>query len=634
LHDLGCWRVSPAKLRRLVRAPKPAAGPAVGVAPPRIRDDVLRMLTRSEPGGRPARWPRLTAVLLLTALPTPARAQGVWTQADTRAVVRATTALTLAPDLSHLRPGERAAVAKLLEAGTIFQELYEDQNHPDAAWARASLVEDSDEALLYRLYRGPIGTNSLNQRVPFLAVRPETPGKNVYPPDVTRAELEGWLVARPSERDELLDVRRVVRRATAPALELDLAVLGANPGLALLHPGLEWRLRSLRAQPSEHEFYSVPYALAYADRLMRIRALLLEAADDVAAEDRDLAAYLRLRATDLMTSNYEAGDAAWVSGSFGNLNAQIGSYETYDDALYGTKAFYSLSLLARDRTRSDELAAALTDIQEIENSLPYDRVKSVRSQIPVGVYNVVADFGQARGTNTATILPNDPDHARKYGRTILLRYNIMTEPTLFASAHSRFCVAVVDAHCEELTVGGNFERTLWHEIGHYLGVDRAVDGRALDDALGALSNLYEEMKADLVSMFSARILNASGYYTDLELRAVYASGILRVLQSGEPRRDQPYQTMQLMQWNWYLDQGLLTLEGGRLRIHYDRYHDVVASLLREVLAIQSEGDPARAEAFVDLWATWSPEVHGPVARRIASAPGGGIRLVRYAALDG
>ena len=101
--------------------------------------------------------------------------------------------------------------------------------------------------------------------------------------------------------------------------------------------------------------------------------------------------------------------------------------------------YTKLLRLARDGARSDALAVALTDIQEIENSLPYERTKRVRSQIPVGVYNIIADFGQARGTNTATILPNDADHARKYGRTIMLRYNIMTEPTLFSSARARFC---------------------------------------------------------------------------------------------------------------------------------------------------------------------------------------------------
>jgi len=575
-------------------------------------------------------------VLLSTSALDPgvAHAQAAWTQADTHRIVDNVTELRLAPDLSHLRPGERTAVAKLLEAGQIFQELYEDQNHPDAIWARGQAAAGGDAQILYRLYQGPIGTNGSNQRVPFLPVRQEMPGRNVYPLDLTTNELDGYLASHAEERADLLDVRTVVRRATPENLRADLATLAGQPGLKLIHPGLEARLEALLARPSRSSFYAVPYGVAYSGKLHRIHALLLEAAEAVRDEDRDLSAYLRLRATDMLTSNYEGGDAAWVSGRFVNLNAQIGSYETYDDALFGVKSFYSLSLLARDRARSDELAEALTDIQEIENSLPYDRTKSVRSQIPVGVYNIVADFGQARGTNTATILPNDADHARKYGRTILLRYNIMTAPQLFEGARGRFCAAVAESHCAELSMEGNFERTLWHEIGHYLGVDRTVDGRSLDDALGSVSNLYEEMKADLVSLFSAERLHQSGYYTDAELRSFYAGGILRVLQFAPPRRDQPYQTMQTMQWNWYLRRGVLTLEDGRLRIHYDRYPSAVESLLREVLALQAAGDVPAAERFIQDWTAWDPAVHGVVASAMRSAPAASrIWLVRYGALD-
>ena len=581
---------------------------------------------------------RLTSTLpLLVALAAPVAggAQAQWTEADTRRVVDNVSVLRLAPDLSHLSQGERTVVANLLEAGRIFQELYEDQNHPDAIWGRAHLPEGSQEALLYRLYQGPVATNGSNQRVPFMPVRSELPGRNVYPIDLGAGELDAYLAGHAAERAQLLDVRTVVRRATEANVIADLATLEAQPGLRLLHPRLQDRLETLRERPSSGTFYAVPYAVAYAGRLVRAHDLLRASAEAVRDEDRDLAAYLQLRADEMLASSYEGGDAAWVSGQFNNLNAQIGSYETYDDALYGVKSFYSLSLLARDQARSDELAAALGDIQSIENSLPYDRTKTVRSQIPVGVYNVVADFGQSRGTNTATILPNDADHARKYGRTILLRYNIMTAPELFEGSRSRFCAAVQESHCTELSMEGNFERTLWHEIGHYLGVDRTVDGRTLDDALASAANLFEEMKADLVSLFSAERLHDEGYYTDAELRSFYAGGILRVLQAGPPRRDQPYQTMQLMQWNWYLRQGLVTLEGGRLRIHYERYPGAVESLLREVLAIQAAGDFARAERFVDEWATWDPQVHGVVAASMRSALGASrFWLVRYGALDG
>ena len=87
---------------------------------------------------------RLTAlpavILLALLLPLAAGAQAGWTEADTRRVADNVSVLRLAPDLSHLSAGERAVVANLLEAGQIFQELYEDQNHPDAIWARARLT--------------------------------------------------------------------------------------------------------------------------------------------------------------------------------------------------------------------------------------------------------------------------------------------------------------------------------------------------------------------------------------------------------------------------------------------------------------------------------------------------------------
>jgi len=565
---------------------------------------------------------------------------GRWDAERAQPILDKTLTLTLDPDLSHLSAAERRAVDKLLAAGALVQTLYERQKHAQAESALAELrALDAKEAAplltLYRLSSGPIVTTLDNQRLPFLPVAPETPGKNVYPPELGRDELDAFLAAHPERRDEILDVRSVVRRADAVSLDRDLAALAARPVADRLHPGLRDRWEELRRAPASTVFYAVPYSLAYAAETDTLYDLLVEAADAVADVDADFAAYLRNRARDLLADDYEAGDASWVSGSFGNLNAQIGSYETYDDELYGVKSFYSLSLLLRDRERSDKLARAVAGLQAIEDSLPYERHKRVREGIPVGVYHVIADFGQARGTNTATILPNDADHARKYGRTILMRYNVLTHPELFALTQARFRAAVAPAHYDDLTLDAGFERTLWHEIGHYLGVDRTADGRVLDEALEQYSDLLEEMKSDLVSLFAARALKEAGYYSEEGLRSVYASGVRRVVQEVRPRREQPYQTMQLMQWNFFMEHGLLRFDAatGELHIDYARYHEVVTALLREVLAVQSSGDPQRAAAFVERWGQWRDDLHEVVAERLREALRYRFRLVRYGVLD-
>jgi hypothetical protein len=323
-----------------------------------------------------------------------------------------------------------------------------------------------------------------------------------------------------------------------------------------------------------------------------------------------------------------------VTGRFKNLNAQIGSYETYDDELFGVKTFFAFNVLSTRQQETTALRQAMKGLQALEDSLPYDHHKKVREDIPVGVYDVVADFGQSRGGNTATILPNESYLARRYGRTILLRANIMRDPSINQATSGVLQAAVGPEQAKDLTLDGNFYRTLWHEVGHYLGVDRTKDNRDLDEALLDDASAMEEMKADLVSLFVAEALRKQGYYTDAQLRSVYAGGILRVLQNNKPRRDQPYNTMQLMQWNFFLENGLLTFDSSSktLRIHYDKYHDVAGKMLKKVLEVQYEGSKAGADKFIDQYTTWDENLHGAIAKNIRDQQRYRFRVFKYAAL--
>jgi hypothetical protein len=562
---------------------------------------------------------------------------GYWTEAQSQAILDKTRTIRLDPDLSTLTPQEKAALKDLLEVGAIMQRLYETSRHAEARPALDQLrVLDVAQGQpkrtqnlieLYRLNQGPIATTLDNKREPFLPVAPQTEGRNVYPADATKAEIDAFLAKNPGLRDELLAERTVVRRATRNNAGTDLTTVNAFHIIRILHPGLLERLRNLQANPDPQSFYAVPYPVAYPDDLFQAYNLLMRAANTLAPSDEEFARYLRNRARDLMSNDYESGDASWVTGRFKHLNAQIGAYETYDDALFGVKAFHSMSIMLLNEPATAELRKALGGLQEIEDALPYQNDKRVRDDIPVGVYEVIADFGQARGTNTATILPNDALFARRYGRTIMLRENIMKHPEIFAADLRIWRAATADAHAQDLADEGNFQRTLWHEIGHYLGPDRDKQGRTLDVALEDYADAMEEMKADLVSLFSLQRMNHAS------LRAIQASGIRRTLQNVKPRRDQPYQTMQLIQFNWFVDKGLIKPDPktGRLTIDYSRYSDTVSSLLAEVLRLQQNGDKAATAAFFDKWTAWG-DVHEKLAARIRDAQGARFTIVRYAAL--
>ena len=568
--------------------------------------------------------------------------EGYWGSEKSQPILDATLRITLDPDLTHLGESQTEALKELLAAGAILHGLYEQQLHAGAADAKIALDElhasgtataDTANLLdLYYLSKGPVATTLDNDRRPFLPVAPSSPGKNIYPAGISRDEINAYMEAHSDEASSLLDVRSVVRRATEANLDTDIAQLDRFPEVDALHDGLRQSLES--REPDPGALYTIPYALAYAAELHRTRGHLNAAAGLLERSSPDFAAYLRNRGRDLLTGDYESGDASWVTGSFAALNAQIGSYETYNDSLLGVKAFYSASILIRDEEKSRDLAAAMSELQAIEDSLPYENPRRVQARIPVGVYNVIADFGQARGANTASILPNDADHARKYGRIVLIRNNLLTNQGVFENRKQRYDAVVDPEFRAHLTLKGGFDRTLWHEIGHYLGVSVTADGRNLDEALADHSNLLEEMKSDLVSLFAAPALQRAGYHDADSLRAHYADGIRRCLQVVRPRADQPYQNMQLMQFNYFVEHGLIEPRGesSMLAIDYDRYHEVVGELLREVLHLQYAGDYELADAFVQRWNYWDDALHGKLAARMRQNATYRSTMVRYTAI--
>ncbi|MFK7990105.1 MAG: NUDIX hydrolase [Sandaracinaceae bacterium] len=548
--------------------------------------------------------------------------EGFWSAEQADVLLAQSTTFAVEADTSSLTASERRALGRLMEVGTIFHGVFEESRHREApavahhldTYSPASDAETAQLATLRRLYRlfeGPIAYSPEAERVPFAPVAPYEPGRNVYPAGLDAETLQTYLQAHP-EQPEIAATRTVVRRRTEAALAEDRATFAAHPWLAALHPALSERLE---AGPDPGALYAVPYSLAYADELTRASALLFQASADVRAEDTDLADYLEQRARDLLSNDYEAGDAAWVSGRFNHLQAEVGAYETYDDHLLSQKAFHAVSLLVRSPGASDDLARAVARLSDFESALPGGPYEQVRSQIPLGIYDVVADYGQARGGNTASILPNEAHITRKYGRTILIRRNVLTHPHFVEAAQRRFRAAVSEVHDDDLGPRGNFDRTVWHEVGHYLGPKTTEDGRIVTEALGNLHNHMEEMKADLVSLWLMPRLVELGVMDEDRRQAAYAAGILRSLVTSDPPRSNPYRTMQLMQQNWFLEHGVLSFdpETRSLAIDYEAYPAAVEGMLTEVLAIQRSGDRDRANAFVERWARWDGAVQGVLA---------------------
>src|ERR1051325_5940573 len=78
----------------------------------------------------------MTVVLLSQTLPA-----GYWPLEKSQPLIDKTQTIRLSGDLSKLSDGEKKAVAKLIEAGQIFQKLYEEQRHPEAVSSYRALEQ-------------------------------------------------------------------------------------------------------------------------------------------------------------------------------------------------------------------------------------------------------------------------------------------------------------------------------------------------------------------------------------------------------------------------------------------------------------------------------------------------------------
>src|SRR5579883_2072540 len=149
---------------------------------------------------------------------------------------------------SALSPGDRKALAKLVEAGRILNPLFMDQLWSGDRALYAKLQKDTTPVGKARLHyfwlnKGP--WSNLDGNTAFIPGVPERKplGANFYPEDMTRQEFEAWAkTLSPADRAQAEGFFTVIRRG------------------------------------ADRKLTAVPYSKAYAADLTKAAALLREAA--------------------------------------------------------------------------------------------------------------------------------------------------------------------------------------------------------------------------------------------------------------------------------------------------------------------------------------------------------------------
>ena len=543
----------------------------------------------------------LLAVLLLVATatgfaqPAPDVASLLKTVPDLTAKLARFKQVRMPYNASALSERERQMIEQLVIACRELENIYWRQADPDAL-ALYNALEPDKTPLAQNLRRYLFINGSrfdlVDENKPFVDAAPMPPGRALYPSGLSRDQIERYVAQNPARRQVIYNPYTMVTRQGADLVG-------------------EW------------------YHSRFVEFLRPAAAALRKAAD--LSDDPAFAAFLRLRATALLTDDYYNSDIAWLDLKDPKFDLIFAPYETYLDDLLGVKTSYGASILIRNDAESRKLAVYQQWIPDIQDALPLaaeDRPSVRGHSTPMEVMDAPFRAGDLRHGYQAVAdnLPNDPRIHQQKGTKKIFFKNFMDARV--SEIILPLAARVMDpAQASRASAEGYLASTLMHEICHGLGPAFARSGSGsgserrvnIREAIGPAYSGLEEAKADVVGMFALKWLVDHNVLEKNRLEEYYASyvaGIFRTVRFGT---GEAHGRAEMMEFNYLSERGAIAFANGRYRVDYAKIPGAIDTLARELLEQEATGDRARTEAWFAKYDRM-PQALTAVLARAADVP--------------
>jgi len=490
-------------------------------------------------------------------------------------------------DTSKLSAGDRQALAKMIEAARILNDIFMQQMWDGNLALYSRLQKDTTplgKARLHYFWINKAPWSEIDEYQPFLPGVPARKplGANFYPESMTKEAFESWLEQLPpKEQEQAKGFFTVIR----------------------------WRENS----KPPNNLLAIPYSQQYADNLSRAASLLREAAG--LTDNASLRKFLNLRADAFLSNDYYESDMAWMDLD-APLDITIGPYETYNDELFGYKAAFEAYVNLRDEDETAKLSVFTQHLQEIENNLPIDpqyRNPKLGAAAPIRVVDEILSAGDgAHGIQTAAYnLPNDDRVVQQKGSKRVMLKNVQEakfRSVLLPIARRTLSqAAMVDVSFEPF-----FTHILAHELMHGLGPHQIkVQGRDTKprEELKELYSAIEECKADVTGLFALQYMMDHAKEMGLgkslpadeaaqrQLYTTYLASAFRSLRFG--LNDANGKGMAI-QFNYLMDKGAFVQHpDGTFSVDMTKIKTAIADLDHDLLTLEAEGNYAGAKKLLD-----------------------------------
>ncbi|KAK9760212.1 hypothetical protein K7432_016019 [Basidiobolus ranarum] len=350
----------------------------------------------------------------------------------------------------------------------------------------------------------------------------------------------------------------------------------------------------------------VPFSKEYRDLLVPAAVLMQEAA--LLVQDASLKKFLSLRGKSFITNEYIESELAWLKISpESKLEVTVGPYETYTDGLNSYKSAFEMFIHARDFQSSSLLKKFEDSLPDVEAQLPIPddfKNKNLKAT-PIVVVNEIYNGGDVAVPMTAAYnLPNDEDAIAKGGSKLVIIKNVQERK--FESTLKPIAETVLNAdQLKHVQFEAFFNHVLLHEVSHSNGPHLTIGANPVPirSKLQELHSTLEEAKADITGLFAAKYLSGKNLFPNITMESFYTTFLASSFRSIRFGLNEAHGRGQAAQLNYLIEKGgfIYDTASEKFSVDFTKIETSVASLVKDIMTIQGEGDKAKATTFLNTY---------------------------------
>lgn len=508
-----------------------------------------------------------------------------------------------------LSEGDKKALAHLVEAAKILNDVALEQDHPlnlvqkQALEVAAATSDYAADALkIFNSLNGVAGSNGIDKEpIEIFKGIKAYQGCNFYPTDMSVEEFHK-IINKMLDEGKVAEVKKILSARTMVRRDGD-------------------------------ELVGIDYTEYFADEFSEI-ANELECAAHYTTDEL-LKDYLGWQAQALLQNNEAMdvlADKHWAKMQKTPLEFTL-SRENYDDkmtpTIFSNKVLSErlseagisptpkdmlgiragivnqkgTELLLKFKDEMTKLAGLMPRADEYEQNVGGSKGLK-QTMVDADIAALSGDYALCRGGITvAQNLPNNdkPSLAHGGGRRNVyhrqVRYGGESENT------QKILERLVASDLHKY-YGNEYDHlfTIGHENGHSLGPDSSYQ-----TALGIYQHIIEEHKADMISAAMMPEYVKAGIITEEELKAVYVTWIVkRHFMKAYPNDMEAHRVADLIEFNYLYENGAFWFDDEKkLQIDFEKVARVSRKMLEDIIDVQLSKSPETAKTYIDKWTSWS-----------------------------